>query len=88
VLEKCGKSRGHIETVSKWLELEQRLLEGKATDYKNQLLIQEAKKHWQDLLKRLISITQFLATHNLAFRGHMETLILDSAQNSEHFMLW
>jgi restriction endonuclease S subunit len=51
VLEKHEKSRDHIETMSKWLELKQRLLEGKAIDYKNQLCIQEAKKHWQDLLK-------------------------------------
>jgi hypothetical protein len=36
VLEKHDESRGHIETMSKWLELEQRLLEGKATDYENQ----------------------------------------------------
>jgi hypothetical protein len=40
------KSRGHTETISKWLELEQRLLEGKTIDYENQLRNQEAKKHW------------------------------------------
>jgi hypothetical protein len=45
----------------KWLELKQRLLEGKAIEYKNQLCIQKAKKHWQELLEKLISITQFSA---------------------------
>jgi hypothetical protein len=82
VPEKHEKSKGHMETMSKWLELEQRLLEGKATDYENQLRIQEVKTNWQDLLERLISITQCLASHNLAFGGHRETLSLDSPQNS------
>jgi hypothetical protein len=59
--------------MSKWLELGLQLLAGKATDYKNQLPTQNAKTHWQDLLERLISIRQFLASHNLAFRGHRET---------------
>jgi hypothetical protein len=68
--------------MSKWLEMEQRLLEVKAIDYKNQLRIQETKKHGQDLLESLISITQYLASHNLAFKGHRETLSLDSPQNS------
>jgi hypothetical protein len=71
--------------MSKWLELEQRLLEGKAIYYENQLRIQEANNHWQDLLERLISIAQFLASHNLDLRGHMKTLSLDSAQNSGNF---
>jgi hypothetical protein len=39
-------------------------------------------KYWQDLLERLISIIQFLLSDNLAFRGHRETLSLDSPQNS------
>lgn len=70
--------------MAKWLKLELWLLEGKNTDHENQLRIQEAKKHWHDLLERLISSTQFLAIYNLAFRGHKETLFLYSAQNSEN----
>jgi hypothetical protein len=34
----------------------------------------ETKTHWQELLERLISITQFLASHKLAFRGHGNTI--------------
>jgi hypothetical protein len=33
-----------------------------------------------------ISITQFLASHNLAFRGRRETISFHSAQNSGHFI--
>jgi hypothetical protein len=44
--ENLERIRSHIETMSKWLELEQRLSEGKSIDYENQLHIQEAKKHW------------------------------------------
>jgi hypothetical protein len=36
--------------------------------------------------ERLISITQFLASHNLAFIGHKETLYFDSPQNSGNFI--
>jgi hypothetical protein len=40
-LEKHEKSRRHIDTMSTFLELQQRLLEGKAIDYENQLRSQE-----------------------------------------------
>jgi hypothetical protein len=36
VLEEHEDNMGHIETMSKWFELEQQLLEGKAIDYENQ----------------------------------------------------
>jgi hypothetical protein len=67
--------------MSEWLDLEQRLLEGKTIDYENQLPIQEATKHWQVLLERLIIITQLLTSHILAYRGHKETMSLDATQN-------
>jgi hypothetical protein len=34
----------------------------------------------------LISFTQFLESHNLAFRGHRETLFLGSPQNSRNLI--
>jgi hypothetical protein len=64
--------------------LEQWLLERKTIDYENQLHIQEARKHWQDLLEILLNISQFLASHNLVFRGHRETLFSDATQNSRN----
>jgi hypothetical protein len=53
VLHKYKESKDRRKTMSRWFELEQRLLEGKAIDYENELRIQEAKKHWQDLMERL-----------------------------------
>jgi hypothetical protein len=65
--------------------LGKRLLEGKASDYEKQLRIQEAKKHWHGLIKRSISITQFLESHSLAFRGHRKSISLDLDTNSGNF---
>jgi hypothetical protein len=50
--KKIRKSSFQIKTISKWLELGQQLLEGKAIDYENQLCIQKegntGRVNWKD----------------------------------------
>jgi hypothetical protein len=80
---KTRRKQRSYRKKSKLLELEQRLLERKATDsdYDNKLRVWEAKKHWRDLTERLINNTQYLASSNVASRGHRKTSSLDSPQN-------
>lgn len=62
---------------------------GKTIDQENERLIQESQKHWQNLFERLIDIINFLASHNLALRGHRESLKTgdeSSGRNSGNFI--
>lgn len=40
--------------------------------------IEQERQRWKDILERLLAIVNFLASHNLAFRGHREKLTSDS----------
>jgi hypothetical protein len=68
-VQKRQNNKNCIKFTLKWLELEQSLLDVKTFYDENLLHIQEAaNKQWQGLLESLISITQFLPSHNLSFK--------------------
>lgn len=70
-----------------WLTLEKGINQGKTIDQENERLIRESQKHWYNLLERIIDIINFLASHNLAFRGHRESLKTgDVIKNSGNFI--
>lgn len=72
-----------------WIILENGIKHGKTIDQENERLIQESQKHWYNLVERLIDIIDFLASHNLAFRGHRESLKTgdeSSLRNSGNFI--
>lgn len=90
VLKRHENTSDHLKSMMKWFELEGRLRSGKTIDQENEALIRQAKKHWHDLIIRLVDIINFLAKHNLAFRGHRESFSssegLDLKNNSGNFM--
>ncbi|XP_067125586.1 uncharacterized protein [Centruroides vittatus] len=47
----------------------------------SQTQIEQERQRWRDILERLLAIVNFLASHNLAFRGRKEKLISDSDSN-------
>ena len=53
-------SMKHIRAIGAWIELENRLKEGKTIDKESQLM-QKETQHWNSVLQRIISIVQFLA---------------------------
>ena len=67
-------SMKHIRAIAAWIELENRLKEGKTIDKKTQKLMQKETQHWNNVLQRIISIVQFLAERNLPFRGTVDRL--------------
>ena len=67
-------SMKHIRAIGAWIELENRLKEGKTIDKKTQKLMQKETQHWNNVLQRIISIVQFLAERNLLFRGTVDRL--------------
>ena len=67
-------SMKHIRAIGAWIELENRLKEGKTIDKETQKLMQKETQHWNNVLQRIISIVQFLAERNLPLRGTVDPL--------------
>ena len=74
ILTRHETSPNHLKCYERWVEAERRLSTGKTIDDENQKIIAQEKERWQNVLKRLLAITQFLAQHQMAFRGRNETL--------------
>ncbi|XP_047142379.1 zinc finger MYM-type protein 5-like [Hydra vulgaris] len=74
ILRQHENSRDHMSCSLQWSETENRFKTGRTIDSVSQRQINEEKQYWRNVLERLLAITQFLATHNLAFRGHTENL--------------
>lgn len=63
-----------MKCYEKWVEAEKRLTEGTTIDHSHQRIVAQEKEMWKNVLTRLLAITQFLAQHQLAFRGTHKTL--------------
>ncbi|XP_038644232.1 zinc finger MYM-type protein 1-like, partial [Scyliorhinus canicula] len=64
----------HLECLKKWFETSLRLQTNKSIDKGMQSRVGKEREHWCKVLERLMSITLYLAEHNLAFRGTSDTL--------------
>lgn len=73
-LKSHENSSHHLEYLKKWFEASRRLQTNQTIDKELQSQIENERQHWCKVLKRLMSITKFLAERNLAFRGTTETL--------------
>ncbi|XP_056843260.1 uncharacterized protein LOC108838344 [Raphanus sativus] len=62
----------HIVCMSSWIELETRLKKSETIDKHLQEAINKEKKHWRDVMLRIIAVVKTLAERNLAFRGENE----------------
>lgn len=70
----------------KWVEFDKQIKLGKTIDQENERRIRESQKHWYNLFEKLINVIHFLASHNLSFRRHRESLKLDDSNNSENLI--
>jgi len=86
ILERHENQKEHRKSMVQWLSFEKGIKHGKTIDEENERLIQESQKHWFNLFERLIDIINYLASHNLAFRGHRESLDPDHIRNSGNFI--
>lgn len=87
ILQRHENTKEHMAFMFQWMTLEKGIKHGKTIDQENERLIRESQKHWHNLFERLIDIINFLASHNLAFRGHRESLkIGDDSGNSGNFI--
>ncbi|XP_057502704.1 uncharacterized protein LOC130786418 [Actinidia eriantha] len=66
-------SNEHISCMSKWTELQLRLLKGKTIDNREEQ-IQKDKEHFRGVMLRILAVVKTLAKKNLAFRGANENI--------------
>lgn len=74
-------SQNHLKSMQIWLEMEKALKLNKTIDREQQIELLKKVNYWKEVLRRLTAITKYLATHNLAFRGHREDQDSDQRGN-------
>lgn len=74
VLKMHENSTSHKKFYTHWIEAEMRLKIGAPIDKEEQKLLSKEKLRSNNVLIRLIHITQYLAEHNMAFRGTSDKL--------------
>jgi len=79
-------SVSHREAFGMWKESERRLLHQSGVDSELQKHIQQNKQKWRDVLTRLLDCVKYLASQNLALRGHDESLRQTDSHNPGNFL--
>ncbi|GBP92612.1 Zinc finger MYM-type protein 1 [Eumeta japonica] len=68
-------AKNHRQCFTQWKEMERNFAANKGIiDAELQTQIETGKQKWRNVLKRIIHCIKFLATQNLALRGHRESL--------------
>jgi hypothetical protein len=67
-------SPSHRTSFTKWKEMEHRISQGTLIDVEVEKQIQNDRQKWREVLKRIVACIKFLASQNLALRGHCESL--------------
>jgi hypothetical protein len=69
ILSRHEKSVAHNENLKSWLNLGNMLSKKLTVNQKQLRLLDVEKKHWHNVLERIISVIQFLSRQCLALRG-------------------
>nr|XP_047138975.1 zinc finger MYM-type protein 5-like [Hydra vulgaris] len=67
-------SKSHRIAYQLWIDTEIRMKAGETIDKQEQKLIEKDSLRWRSVLERLMNITLYLATNNMAFRGSCDKL--------------
>ena len=67
-------SKSHRNAYQLRIETEMRMKAGETIDKQEQKLIEKESLRWRSVLERLMNITLYLATNNIAFRGSSDKL--------------
>ena len=76
-------AKNHRECFTQWKE---NLSENTIIDEELQSQIEKEKQKWRDILTRILHCIKYLATLNLAFRGHKESLQQDDDFSMGNFL--
>ncbi|EOA18190.1 hypothetical protein CARUB_v10006669mg [Capsella rubella] len=81
MLREHEKGPNHMRCMIRWMELEVRLKKKQTIDKHMQVKINKEKKHWRDVLLRIIALVKGLAKKNIAFRGSSDKIDEDNNGN-------
>ncbi|XP_053119697.1 52 kDa repressor of the inhibitor of the protein kinase-like [Hemicordylus capensis] len=71
-------AKNHWECFTQWKEMERNIAGNRGLiDAELQSQIEKEKQRWREILSRILSCIKYLATQNLALRGHRESIHLD-----------
>ena len=76
--EEC---QSHRKSFLEWKEMERALRLKGGVDEILEKQVQDEKKRWREILKRIIDVIKLLASQNLALCGHVEQLDSDNPGN-------
>ncbi|XP_077263727.1 zinc finger MYM-type protein 1-like [Temnothorax americanus] len=80
-------AKNHRECFTQWKEMERNLVANSGViDAELRLQIEREKQKWRDILTRILHCIKFLATQNLALRGHRKSFQLDDDSNVGNFL--
>lgn len=79
-------SPSHRKSFTLWKDMEYNLSANRLIEEQVCAQIKNAKQKWREVLKRLLSCIKFLATQNLALRGHTESVDGSQAVNTGNFL--
>lgn len=80
-------AKSHRECFTEWKEMERNLSENRSLiDSELWSQIKKEKQKWRDILTRILHCIKYLATQNLALRGHRESLAHDKDCNMGNFL--
>ncbi|XP_026476312.1 52 kDa repressor of the inhibitor of the protein kinase-like [Ctenocephalides felis] len=86
ILQRHEQRQGHKECMIKWMELYKAIKYEKTIDKDNEKSTKGSQKYWFNLFERMIDVINYLAVHNLSFRGHQESLKFSNRRNSDNFI--
>lgn len=81
MLRQHDKSHKHIICMTNWMELEVRLQSNQTIDMYIHDEINKEKRHWRDVLLKIIAMVKGLAKNNLVFRGRNDKIRVDGNGN-------
>lgn len=81
ILKRHEQSTEHFCCYGKWIELKKRLSCNQAVDCLTKKLYLSEVEHWDEVLKRIISIILMLASENIPFRGTSDKLFTENNGN-------
>ena len=77
----------HHQSFTNWKEAKRNIINRKGIDKKLEDQIQTEKQRWRYILKRVLSCIKFIASQNLAQRGHKKSWTNEDARNGNFLPL-
>lgn len=83
LLKTHERNKNHYVNITKYFELKNRISSSQTIDNTFLAIFEIEKRHWRNVLTRIIAVIKFLTKHSLAFRGKSDTIF---SKNNGNFL--